>query len=129
MLPQDVYHSIVEDYTNGKAVTSIEADRLYSGEVTFTVSDENDQPCLVALKNADGSYSRITCTTVDGTHSYTLTVTADVELVLIYKGDVNLDGNVTSRDGNAVSKFVVETMDLTLLQQLVADAKEDGSIT
>ena len=69
------------------------------------------------------------CSTSEGIHSFTITVTAETDLVIVYKGDVNLDGKVTSRDANAISKWLVETGELTPLQLLVADTNEDGNVT
>lgn len=128
-LPASGYHiTVTEDHTDGGAVTDLEADRLYSGTVSFTFSAPGDRACLIAVKHPDGGYSALAAAG-DGVHRFTLEITADTELAVLYKGDVNLDGEVTSRDAHIVSKYSVETAELTALQQLAADVNGSGDIT
>ena len=96
------YIVTVTDYTKGKAtLDGIEDGALCSGEVTFTVSC--DKTALVAVKNDDG-FSLLKCTTENGEHRFTLTVTEDTEIVVAIKGDTNLNGNLEMRDATLVSQ-------------------------
>ena len=127
-------HIIVDDYTNGLAATSIDAEALYTGEVTFTVSsDENDTAVAVGLVNADGTLTRLACTTADGVHSFTVTVAdADVTIALVLKGDADLNGKVQTRDGTFVKQVLVELRQLDAekgaLQIFAVDQNNDGAM-
>ena len=123
------YHIAVNDYTKGLATTSLDAEALYSGEVSFTVTA--DIACALGVLNADGTITRLSCTTADGAHSFTVTVTdADVTLVLVFKGDADLNGQVQSRDATLVKQVVVETKTLNpetaAIQIFAADQNNDG---
>ena len=97
----DGYSITVTDYTKGKAETSLDLDARYSGEVSFTVSC--DKAALVAVKTAEG-FTLLKCTTENGEHRFTLTVTGDTELVVAIKGDTNLNGSIEMRDATLVSQ-------------------------
>ena len=128
----------VEDHTNGGATTSIEADALYSGEVTFTVAA--DQAVAVILKekmvpNAidyddEGFlYETIECVTEGETHSFTIMVEKDTTICLVYKGDVNINGAVETKDGTMIKRYAVGSYDLTdPLERLVADVDGSGEV-
>ena len=125
------YHIIVTDYTKGAATTSIDADALYSGEVTFTVTCA--KACVVAIVNGDGTYTKLACTTTeDGKHTFTVTVTdADVTIVVALRGDTNLDGKITTYDATmAKQKYLGTAFAIdAALQELTADADGNGRIT
>ena len=128
------YHINVTDYTKGVAVTSIETETLYTGEVTFTVSSgAADKAVGVALVNADGTLTRLACTTADGVHSFTVTVEdADVTVVLIFKGDFDLNGRVQSKDSTLLKQTLVGLKELdpetAALQIFAVDLNNDGKI-
>ena len=106
VLPIEGWHIIVADYTNGAAVTNLDADALYSGEVTFTVA--SDKVLKVGLVAADGTITALPCTTADGTHSFTVTVTdADVNLVIVVNGDINLNGSLQNLDATFIRQLMV----------------------
>lgn len=133
ILPQEGYHIIIDDRTKGGATTSIEAERLYSGEVTFTVDCEN--ACALGIVNADGSITRLACATgEDGTHGFTVTVTdADVNVIVVIKGDANLDGKVKALDASMTAREAALRMAeqegiLNAVQAFAADVKGYGSI-
>ena len=126
------YHIIVKDYTKGGAtVTGIEADTLYSGEVTFTVAADN--ACLLAVKNADGTYTVLPCTTVGEEHRFTVNVAdADVTIAVVYKGDANLDGRINTKDATLVKQVYLDLAALDqdeALQTLAADVNRDGGVS
>ena len=120
------YHIYVTDYTRGRATTSIVAEQLYSGEVTFTVTC--DIACAVAIDNGSDSYTRLTCTTENGEHKFTVTVNADVYIVVVVRGDVNFDGNVKAIDATRIGQAAAGNTTLTALQILAADLNYDGLI-
>lgn len=66
---------------------------------TFTVASDNDVACVVLVKKADGTYQKLTATTgEDGKHSFTATLAADDEIIVMLNGDVDGDGKLTSSD-------------------------------
>ena len=125
------FHIIVTDYTKAKATTSIDAEALYSGEVTFTVTCDN--ACVVAIDNGDGTYTRLTCTTENGEHKFTVTVTdADVNLVIAIKGDTNLDGNIGTIDSTLIKRALANITPLAgtnvAIKLLAADVNGNGTL-
>ncbi len=128
----DGFQIIVEDYTAGKATTTLEEGKLYTaGNVTFGVDCE--QACLVAVKNDDGTYTVLEAAEAEGTHCFTVTVAdADVTVVVALKGDADLDGSVGAKDATLVKQVYLETTTFETdeaLQNLTGDAFPDGSIT
>ena len=128
------YHIIVTDYTKGKATTSIVADKLYSGEVTFTVSCSS--ACAVAIDHGDDNFERQTCTTTEaGEHQFTVTVSdADVKLVIVLKGDANHNGSVTALDASMTAREAALVLAqkpgmLDAVGRLAADVISIGKIT
>ena len=101
---QTGFRIYVEDYTKSKAVTSIIAEKYYRGNVLFTV--EAPQACAVAVHNADDTYRRLYCTlTEDGKYQFMINVTdSDVNLTIVFKGDVTLDGRTNTKDTLAISR-------------------------
>ena len=120
------FHIIATDYTNGKAKTSIDDDKLYSGEVSFTVTC--DDACLVAIDNGDGTYTPVICPpTDDGKHWFTISVTdADVRVVIAIKGDAKLDGARQAKDATFAAQAAAGKRTFTALQQLAMDGTGDG---
>ena len=133
----DGWHIIVTDYTKGAAATTINADALYRGENTFTATCAYDNDgeiidagCVIAIDNGDGTYTKLDVTTVNGVHSFTVNVMdADVRLVIVLKGDANLNGVVDTRDMTRIQNDYLEVpgKELTALQKLAADANGDGT--
>ena len=124
---------IVEDKTNGKATTDLDPETVYTSgsEVTFAVTC--DEPCLLALKNDDGTYTVLPCTDADGAHTFTVTFAdADLTVVIALKGDANLDGEVNTKDATLVKQVYLATAAFETdeaLQNLTGDATGDGKIT
>ena len=127
-LPITGYHILVTNYTKGAATTDVDAEKLYSGEVTFTVTAES--ACVVAIDNGDGTYQRLSCTEKDGAHQFTVTVTnADVKLVVVLRGDADLNGSLRQKDATLVRQVVAGNTTFTeneALQILAVDLNNDG---
>ena len=121
--------SEAEDYTKGSTEVS-QGIVLSSGETIFTVASEGDKAVLVAVKNADGSYTPLTCTTDEnGVHRFSANIDADSEIVLAFRGDVNLDGRVRATDGTEIKKHVAGITTITgVVNLLAADTNGDGRI-
>ena len=131
-LEEEGFRIIVSDYTKGAAETSLVEGRLYSGEVSFTVS--SDAVCRVGLVKADGSIEALPCTTSGDTHSFTVTVTdADVNLVLVVKGDFDLNGAAASKDATLIKQVMVGNRELdeetAAVQSFAGDADGSGSLS
>ena len=125
------YRIHVTDYTKGAAATSLVDGQLYSGEVSFTVSC--DAVCRVGLVKADGSIEALTCTTSGETHSFTVIVSdADVELVIVVKGDFDLSGEAKSKDATMIKQYMVGNYTMeeetAAVQTFAGDADGNGSI-
>lgn len=72
-----------------------------AGANTFTVASE--KACVVIVKNADGTYSKLTAAAVAGeSNVYSFTTgesfDADCEIMISIKGDVDGDGNISQAD-------------------------------
>ncbi len=94
----------IEDHTKGNAVCGIDTTALYYGEVNFTVSA--DTAVLVAVRS-DAGIEVLPCTTdAQGNHSFKVDVQEEVTIVLVFKGDVNLDGKVALKDNLMIKKHI-----------------------
>lgn len=99
------------------------------GTNTFTVSCEN--ACVVAVKNADGSYTRVKAVSAGttGTYSYTITdMTDGMEIFVMLAGDINGDGQVNASDVTMTRAASLGNMELDDLPAMLADANGDGNI-
>ncbi len=85
-------------------VTAPAAGWKLDAENTFTVASDNDVACVVLVKNADGTYQKLTATIADGTHSFTATLAEGDSIIVALKGDVNGDGVVNASDATLVSR-------------------------
>ena len=120
------YAVSISDYTKTTA-TDLDPSVLYSGEVVFTVSSEEDKPVLVAVKNGD-SYTVLPCTTDEnGVHSFTAEISDDTTIALVFRGDVNLNGKLETRDATLVCQ-VKNGAYGNELNQLAADVNNNGKV-
>lgn len=133
-LPAEGFRITIEDFKTNAAVTGIEGDSLYSGTVSFTVASENDQAVLVAVREVaeDGteSYTSLTCTTDEnGVHQFSFAIEKDTVIVLIFKGDTDMNGVVNGKDGNMVSRYAVHKFSINdPLVLLAVDVDGNGNV-
>ena len=117
---------------SGVSVTAPEGGWV-EGDNTFTViGNEKKEACVVIVKNADGTYSRVeaTPTETDGVYSYTVeNMTANTDIVVAVSGDVNGDGMVTNADITKLRAAYAGKIVLDGLQEIVVDVNGSGTIT
>ena len=97
----------------------------------FTVSSNNDLPCVVAVDNGDGTYTRLDCSTTNNIHTFTCPAGFDenISIVVALKGDITQDGRVNSRDTNSLSNHNLgNTLISDSFQLLLCDVNQDGRI-
>ncbi len=116
----------VEDYTKGGAVTDLDLDGHYFGEVGFTVTSEDDLAVTVILR-VGTELTVLRCTTdASGAHHFTIPdVQSEVTVILAFKGDTLLDGKVNMRDSLLIKKHAAGTELMTGIPLLVAET--DGT--
>ena len=84
----------------------------------FTVASENDVACVVLVKKADGTYEKLTATTKNGTHSFTVTLAEGDSIVVALKGDVDGDGAVTAAEARKLLGASSGKVTLTDIEKL-----------
>ena len=84
----------------------------------FTVASENDVACVVLVKKADGTYEKLTATTKNGTHCFTVTLAEGDSIVVALKGDVDGDGAVTAAEARKLLGASSGKVTLTDIEKL-----------
>ena len=105
--------------------------------VDFTVEGNvvtvtNDAPCRVGYVDEEGNYVAIEAVPVEGEdNTYTFTAPEGVnDVVLVIKGDVNLDGEFTNYDVTlAKAASLGRDVPFTDLGAFAADMSDDGEFT
>ena len=100
------------------------------GTNTFTVAGEN--ACVVAVKNEDGTYTRLNKNeeSTEGVYSYTVeNVTVDTEIVVAVAGDANGDGKVSNADITKLRAACAGKATLDGIQTLLGDVNGNGKVT
>ena len=140
-----LYRLTILDYTGG--ADSSEAPKGGSAEVkvddvvysvnkgyigTLALTVDYEVACTVAVKNADGTFTRLESSST-GRGSYSLNMNEALTVVIVRKGDANLDGNVTSMDASMTANHAAKILAgkegiLTPLKVLAADVKDFGTI-
>ncbi len=122
--PGSGYAVTVTNKTGGSASTSLSAG-TYSGTLSFTVSSTGDKAVTV-IAHVGSSYSVLPCTDSGGKHNFSLSLTGDTEIILVYKGDADLNAKVNMRDALAIKKHVAGTELLTGAALCASDADGNG---
>ena len=128
VLPKlEAFKIILKNYNEELIETSLVANKQYEPGtvVTFTVSA--NKACVVAIENADGTFTRLECTTTENEeHQYTATITdSDIKLHITFKGDAKLDGALNSKDITVLTK-VAGGYVVSGFAKLAADIHTDG---
>lgn len=107
-----------------------------AGSNTFTV--QSATACVVAVSNDGGvTYTRLMGTANDSGDGYNFTagnVTTDTKIVVIHKGDANLDGKLTVADRMALNRSLLDESDtayaaIEVLGALACDMDGDGTVS
>ena len=108
-----------------------------SSEFVSVQQDANGKLVVTALKDiaADTVFADLTFKAADdlkaGTHTFlfadeSANMTGDFAPIVIYQmGDVNLDGNINSRDALMIKQYVVKMIELTDAQKVYANVYND----
>ncbi len=122
------YTLTLDDRTNGAAaVTGVSGGGQYAGETSFTVSCV--EACAVVCSTDGGqTYTRLTATAVAGGYRFTINMTADTTIVIVKKGDANLNGSVANQDATITKAANLQKRSLTPLEQVGADVNGSGSV-
>ena len=127
--PIEVEVNNIGAVTSGAVVDEPE-DGWVEGTNTFTVS--GGDACVVAVKNADGTYTRLSKDTASsgGVYSYTVeNVTAETEIVVALSGDANGDGKVSNADITKLRAACAGKATLDGIQTLLGDVNGNGEVT
>lgn len=119
----------VGEETSGVTIIA-PTDGWVEGTNTFAVS--GGDACVVAVKNADGSYSCVEATATDTTGVYQYTVndmTAETEIVVALSGDANGDGKVSNADITKLRAACAGKATLDGIQTLLGDVNANGKVT
>ena len=84
------------------------------------------QACIVILVNEDGTETVLTC---NENHEYTANLVEGDELVIVLRGDANLDGRITTSDSTAVLRALADLFTPAKYANYAMDANKDGRIT
>ena len=92
-------------------ITSAQGGWKFGEENTFKVASTNDIACVVIVKDANGNYTKLTATTTDGEHIFTISesFTAECEIIVVVKGDANSDGVINNKDITLVKRLGNQT--------------------
>ena len=123
------YIVTVTSYCGENATVNLNSGGSYQGEISFTVLSVRDQAVLVTVKNGN-NYTVLPCTADGKRHVFTLNVTKNTEIVVAFKGDVNLDGSLDLKDSLRVKKYVAGDAGQIgdQIQLLAGDVNADGSV-
>ncbi len=115
------------NYTNATATIAV-TDSAYG---VFTVTCSN--ACVIAYENADGTYTRLTAMPTETTNTYEFVCPnnfpEDIALVVVVKGDADLNGRITAVDATRVKSASIRKWTFNNLEMLAADVDGNGRIT
>lgn len=117
--------------TSGPDITvTAPTDGWKIGENTFTVASTNDIACVVIVKDAEGNYTRVTAATDEenGIHSFTAELAVGDQIVVVMKGDLNMDGDISAKEARNALQASSGLRELTALEFAIADLDGSGDI-
>ncbi|MBR3116202.1 S8 family serine peptidase [Candidatus Saccharibacteria bacterium] len=128
----------------GVFAVDVSIDDLTGGVAEIAVLDDGimvtaDEACMVVISNDSGeTYNVVPTMTVIGggdKHKFEFEITKEVEVLVVLKGDGDMDGVITPRDLNLLSRSLLSTTAngryraLTELEKIVFDFDIDGNVT
>ncbi|MBR0417173.1 MAG: S8 family serine peptidase [Firmicutes bacterium] len=126
-----------ETYTigNGLTVVVCDSDTDDGLREAYTIDGrvvtvDFDKPCKVGVLQADGTYAALDAVANgDGTYKFTAPV-GTTSVVLVVKGDADLDGEVGPGDANVAKAVVLKKENITVdaIMTFAADTDGDGEI-
>ncbi len=96
---------------------------------SFTVSCENDVACVVLVKSADGSYTRLIAENAGTTHTFHTALNSGDELVVVVKGDISGDGKLSGSEVTQIKAAQLKSLTFTEFENLVADLDGNGKLS
>ena len=95
----------IKDVTGGRAAVSVTSFDP-EGNTVFTVVNGEDLACRVGVMNADGTVTRLACTDANGLHTFT--APSGAVIVIVIKGDFDLNGKLQSRDATYMRQYLLD---------------------
>lgn len=129
----DEYGVFAVDITVNVKSDEIEATVLKDG-IVVTAEDA----CAVITSDDGGdTYEVVQANAVDGednSYKFSFNVPDGTEVTVVFRGDGNMDGMVTSADSNLINRSLISSglevhKSLTALQRVIFDLNKDGEIT
>lgn len=96
---------------------------------SFTVSCENDAACVVLVKSADGSYTRLNADNSGTTHIFNTALNLGDELVVVVKGDIDGNGKLSGSEVTQIKAAQLKLRTFTEFENLVADLDGNGKLS
>ena len=93
-----------------------------------TVTVTHTAPCKVGYLSGDKYVAIAATNNGDGTYSFEAPEGV-TDVVVVVKGDVNGDGNLTSSDYGRLNAYLLEKVTLDAMYEFAADATGEGSLT
>ena len=110
------------------AETDLTAGKV-AGDVEFTVA--NETACIVLLSYDGGeTYTALNAVSgTEGSYTFRFAPTGDVTVVMTLRGDLDMDGKITSTDAVLAKKIAAGLVPTTELHELLAGTEHIGGLT
>ena len=117
----------VRDYTQDASNYTEPVDGWVAGENAFIVNAE--QACAVALVR-DGVMTELSCSSIaaNGAHVFTVNAQDGDEIILVYRGDADLDAGIDFADATTINQYLLGLYEFDDVKMLAADADLDDGI-
>lgn len=112
--------------TKGNATVNI----IDTAAGTFTVTCES--ACVVAIENADGSYTKLIADSSSGdTYSFCIEgdSLAEQKIIVAIKGDFDMNGTVNRGDATKILRALTNKESISALAAVVADVTGDNAVS
>ena len=118
------------NYAGSKIWTYLDYYDFNADSIGFTVENDDGNKALLIAARLGDEYMVRECTMDGGYHTFTLALRGGVNrLVIVLKGDVNLDGAIKASEATMIKRAVAGTYNFKdALAALVADVNGDGTV-